>query len=884
MKRILIIGIAILTCFGLMAVPAAPYLTTFTQADGSNLEIYVRGDESLNWSETSDGYTLLNHNQSKYYAVIDQSGDLVASDWQANDLENRSSAEKQFLNSIPQYLRYSRNQVNLANEIRNNRMGGFPTSGVNNLILILANFSDTSPSYTQSNFNNMMNQNNYGGTGSFKQYYMEVSYGALTVNTTVVGWVTLPHNHNYYGPDTRWAEFARDAVVAADPLVDYSQFDNDGNGRVDGVAIYHQGKGQETTGNTTDIWSHSFSLVGGGFYLTLDGVQVSDYTVQAEKQYWSMSGIGVICHEFGHNLGAPDFYDTNYETQGSHDGTGDWDIMGSGAYNGNGDRPAHHNMWTKKFYGWVQPQELYYDGSVSMPSSTTNPVAYYFTTPINGEHILMENVQQTGFNTSVPGNGLLVYHADENWILSHFNQNNVNATSHQGLYIVAAQGGTNSSNTTFPTYSVTSLTDNSYPAIPSWGTFDTSKGLTNITKSGGVVNFNFFDNSAYIPQVSMTNLMNNQYFMVGDEINLDLTIASSILNVGMVEIFVNGITQTVHLAAPYNFTLLASNEHYNNNAGLNEIKVRAYSGNSNYDSYFYFNVIQDEQNYLDQFEEYADFSLTFGEWELIDNDNQATKSLPHYNYPNQTNPKSFMIFNPDATTPYIREIDAYSGSKMAAAFSNSTEIANNDWLISPEFTFAVVIDEYDRDMLVKLNVLGTAAQGELFNVLYATAETDFAEFIALNDAPIEATEAWNTLAFLLPNASESTKIAIQVVSTGGTFVMIDDITASVVLAVSNEDNEVLTPNLLTATNYPNPFNPETTISFNMPKAGHAEVAVFNLKGQLVKTILNDQIATGNHNIVWKGTDTNNRAVASGIYFFRVKTAENTIQKKMILMK
>jgi hypothetical protein len=499
--------------------------------------------------------------------------------------------------------------------------------------------------------------------------------------------------------------------------------------------------------------------------------------------------------------------------------------------------------------------------------------------------MLLENVQQTGFNTSVPGNGLLVYHADENWINSHLNQNNINTTSHQGLYIVSAQGGTNSSSTTFPTYSVTSLTDDSYPAIPSWGSYDISKGLTNITKTSGMVNFNFFDNSAYTPEVTMTNLMNNQYFMVDDEINLDLTIESSILDISMVEIFINGTTQFVHVAEPYNCTLIASYEHSNNNdnSGMNEIIVRAYSGGSIFDSYFYFNVASDP-GYLDQFEEYTDFSLTFGDWELIDNDNQETKQLPYYDYPNQTNPKSFMIFNPEETTPFIREIDAYSGSKMVAAFSNSTDVANNDWLISPAIELPVVIDEYDWEMLVKINVLGTSEPGELFNVLYSTDETDFEEFIPLNDVPMEAEADWSNLSFVLPNASLLTKIAVQVVSTGGMFVMVDDITARVMLAVSNEDNEVITPNLLTATNYPNPFNPETTISFNMPKTGKANVSIFNLKGQLVKTILNEQVETGSHNIIWNGTNAQNSSVASGIYFFRVKTDAQTTQKKMILMK
>ena len=755
------------------------------------------------------------------------------------------------------------------------------------MILILANFSDTYTTYSQTNFNNMMNQNNYSGVGSFKQYYLEVSYGQLTVNTTVIGWVEVPHNHDYYGPESRWAEFARDAVYAADPLVDYSQFDNDGDGRVDGVAIYHQGQGQEITGDTSDIWSHSFSLTGGGYYVTLDGVQISDYTMQAEKQYWSMAGIGVICHEFGHNLGAPDFYDTNYQTSGNQDGTGEWDIMGSGAYNGGGDRPAHHNMWTKKFYGWVQPQELYYDGNISIPSSTTNPVAYYFTTTVDGEYIMLENVQQTGFNAGVPGNGLLVYHADESWIQSHLNQNNINTTSHQGFYIVPAQGSVNSSYAPFPTYSVTSFTDNSYPSIPTWGIYDTSKGLTNITKTGGIVNFNFFDNSAYRPQVTFTNLMNHQYFGIGDEINLDLEIYTSIPenSPDMVEIYVNGITQQVHLSEPYNYSFTATEEHslVNDGSGLNEIMVKIFTNFQPYDSYYYFHVVGDDLRFLDQFEDYSDFAISFGEWELIDNDNQETVYLPYYDYPNQITQKAFMIFNPNTTSPFIREIDAYSGEKMAVAFSNSTEVANDDWLISPEADLAVVIDEFPREMILNLKVLGTQEDGELFNVLYSSVTTNFEEFIPLNDTPIEAQEDWTDLSFNLP-AGDLVKVAVQVISTGGMYVMVDDISIVERMVVSNQDNEINVVNPISASNYPNPFNPETTISFDMPQAGKANVQIYNLRGQLVKTLLNNQVSAGTQNIIWNGRDSKNNSVASGVYFYRIKTANETIQKKMVLQK
>ncbi len=886
MKRNFILVILMLVCYSLVAVPAAPFLTSYIQEDGTEIDIYVRGDERLNWSETSDGYTLLNKNKSKYYAIQDSNGDLVVSDIQANNPENRSNKEREFLARIPKKLGYSQTQINLAKEIRATRMGGFPTTGENELLVILANFSDTYPIYTQANFNNMMNQNNYSGVGSFKQYYLEVSYGQLTVNATVVGWVDVPFYHDYYGAQERWAEFARDAVEAADPLVDYSDFDNDGDGRVDGVAIYHQGRGQETTGDTSDIWSHNFSLTSAGYFVNLDGVQISDYTMQAEQQYWSMSGIGVIAHEFGHNLGTPDFYDTDYQTNGSQDGTGEWDIMGSGAYNGGGDRPAHHNMWSKSYFGWVEPQELYYDGSISIPSSTTNPVAYYFTTPVNGEYMLMENVQQTGFNASVPGNGLLIYHADENWITSHFNQNNINTTSHQGFYVVSASGSTNSASATFPTYSATAFTDNSYPSIPSWGNYDVSKGLNNITKTGGVVNFNFFDNSAYTPQVTFTNLMNNEYFQVGDEVNLDIEIDCSIeaINIDMVEVFVNGVTQYVHLAEPYNYSLTTTMDHYTNNAGLNQVLVRTYTNFQTYDAYTYFNVLGDQPRLLEQFEDFDDFALNFGDWETLDNDNQETIQLPNYDYPNLTEPKSFMIFNPNETSPFIREIQAYSGDKMAVAFSNSTEVANNDWLISPEIDLSVDYpDEYDAQMNLSLNVLGSYEDGELFNVYYSTSESNYEDWITLTENPLEAQDEWTNISYLLP-ADEIVKVAIQVVSTGGSFVMVDDISVLETYPVSNDENEIESISPLRAFNYPNPFNPETTISFNMIENGPATVQVYNLRGQLVKTLLNDQVKAGNQNVVWKGKDANNKNVASGIYFYRITTPDNTIQKKMILQK
>lgn len=84
--------------------------------------------------------------------------------------------------------------------------------------------------------------------------------------------------------------------------------------------------------------------------------------------------------------------------------------------------------------------------------------------------------------------------------------------------------------------------------------------------------------------------------------------------------------------------------------------------------------------------------------------------------------------------------------------------------------------------------------------------------------------------------------------------------------------------------YPNPFNPETTIEFNLKENSQVNIRVYNLKGQLVKTLINGKYEAGNHKIVWNGTNSNEQRVASGLYFCKMETKEKSFTEKMILMK
>jgi hypothetical protein len=103
--------------------------------------------------------------------------------------------------------------------------------------------------------------------------------------------------------------------------------------------------------------------------------------------------------------------------------------------------------------------------------------------------------------------------------------------------------------------------------------------------------------------------------------------------------------------------------------------------------------------------------------------------------------------------------------------------------------------------------------------------------------------------------------------------------------ITSSDDVTVTPKAeLLAQNYPNPFNPTTTIAYNMVEEGNVSIEVFNIKGQKVKTLLNEHMTVGDYTLVWEGTNDNNQKVSSGIYFYKMKSGNYSSTKKMILMK
>ncbi|MFH2056236.1 MAG: M6 family metalloprotease domain-containing protein, partial [bacterium] len=300
------------------------------------------------------------------------------------------------------------------------------------VLVILVDFSDNPASggavadATAADFYDILFSRGVMPFGSLTEFYLENSYGNLLIEGEVAGWYRMPltyaEYHGYqYG--TQWQQpnaqtMAKDACIAADPDIDFSLYDNDGDGTVEGIFVVHAGRGAEESsgGDTLHIWSHAWNVAGG--YQSQDGVTVMRYSTEPEEATGTLSHIGVFCHEFGHTLGLPDLYDVSYLSTG----IGDWGLMSGGSWNGGGQSPSHFCGWSKyvldSLYG-VFGQTINVTGNLSdvvLNAAEADSVRYRIMLPtVSGkEYFMVENRRQQGFDYTLPGAGLLIWHCDDN--------------------------------------------------------------------------------------------------------------------------------------------------------------------------------------------------------------------------------------------------------------------------------------------------------------------------------------------------------------------------------------------------------------------------------------------------------------------------------------
>ncbi|QHT66985.1 M6 family metalloprotease domain-containing protein [Rhodocytophaga rosea] len=444
----------VLLCYAAVAqqisnCPASPYPIIITQADGTSVTIIGKGNQLNAWTETLDGYSVVNKNGVYEYARK-ANGRLVASGMKARNRADRTTAEIEFLQKLPKALK-----PNAPDNINHSLLKsspaasgpqkiGYPKSGNVKALLLLIKYPDLSNTYTKANFNNMMNQSNFNGTGSFKDFYASSSFGQLTISTDVFGWYTASENFNYYSAqngDGRASKLVREAVDAAQAAgVDFSQYDNDGDGVVDGIIVAHAGPGAEEGNQQQFIWSHRWDLSARSNEVTYDGVLIDGYMINPERRLSTngMVGIGVFCHEFGHNLGLPDLYDSN----GGSQGTGEWSLMAGAGWLGNELTPGNFCAWCRTKLGWVTPTPLgIIAGSYSLEAASSSKQVFRINTALPNEYFLLENRQRTGLDEALKGSGLAIWHINTNKTSLYPGSNTVNADENmKGVDLEEADG------------------------------------------------------------------------------------------------------------------------------------------------------------------------------------------------------------------------------------------------------------------------------------------------------------------------------------------------------------------------------------------------------------------------------------------------------------
>lgn len=509
MKRIFFALSFVLSSLISVAVPAYPGLINFSQPDGSKLNIYLRGDEKVHWAETEDGYSLLYDSHGYLcYAVRNADGDMVASELRATDIAQRPPQAVMLLATTPQKIHYSQRQVDnylaMWNQIvpkNDSKAGGSKALvGTRKALVVLFQTRDCQLHHMKIDFVDLFNQHNYTenyAKGSVYDYYYEASNGQFELQVDVIGPITGDHTMAFYGSDDSSGSYSFGTEVAQkiEGLADFSDYDNDHDGVVDGMHIIFAGHGEEAGAGADRIWSHAWYVWNAPTY---NGVTFGRYSCSPELSGsfgTRLTAIGVICHELGHVFGAPDYYDTDYAGSGGEfNGLGSWDIMSGGSWNDSGHSPARHGAYTACYiYHWTTATTLTDPQDVRIEQAGKRHDVYRINTTTDGDFFLLENRQKVGFDKPLSGHGLIVYHIHPN-----ANGGNVSNARHpQQLYIVSAQsslqcpdatpssyGNISGSGTTYPgSFHRDSLTDNSTPWLRPWSGQPNNTPLFSITES-----------------------------------------------------------------------------------------------------------------------------------------------------------------------------------------------------------------------------------------------------------------------------------------------------------------------------------------------------------------------------------------------------------------
>ena len=448
-KRYLLTFIfCVLTFSALFAIPVEHRRFVATLADGSRTVLTSYGDEHLSYFLTDEGkvveltdsgFCLTPYNRDEYLAL------------QAPQVARRKVRRK--IGTLESAL--------------------LGQMGTKHVAVLLVQFQDRAftvasdsasvNTYYQRYCNGMPGVSPYtghGSSGAVSEYFRDQSNGQFVPVFDVVGPVTLDNGYAYYGKDNgsvkdvKYDEFVSESLrKACMAKKDWSELDNNGDGKVDMVFLLYAGLGQNYTnsyGDKNTIWPQerpSSYRIGNVYFAGCSSTCELRPTGASGNVITSTApdGIGVFCHEFSHALGLPDFYDTNNVAFGMDF----WSLMDYGQYYANGCTPVGYTAYERDFMQWQILEELKEPCTLRIPCFAKGGHGYKIVNDKSpNEYYVLENRQDYGWDRvcHTRGHGLMVTHVDYDrttWISNRVNTD----TKHQCLTIIPANNSLLGGNT-----------------------------------------------------------------------------------------------------------------------------------------------------------------------------------------------------------------------------------------------------------------------------------------------------------------------------------------------------------------------------------------------------------------------------------------------------
>lgn len=401
---------------------------TLTQPNGQVLRCFASGDENFHWLHDADGYPITQDPNTGYFVYAVQVNDeLSPTAYIPGTVSPQSIGLQRGVRVTREKLETRRVRIFGSLSERMALARPMPTTGSISNIVIFIRFSDD-PEFTDlvSTYEAMLNSPT-AGYNSMYNYYREVSYNALSIDTTFYptpsGSTVLSYQdfylRNYYRPynsitnpagyvneadrTAREMLLLKNAVDAVSSQVPAGlDIDADDDGEVDNVCFVVYGS---PDGWDALLWPHMWQLYPPAYATYINSKQVWTFNLHMQTSLAS-DGVGLLCHEMFHSLGAPDLYHYSYD---GIDPVSSWDLMEL-----NQNPPQHMGAYMKYRYGdWIASiPEITTSGTYTLnPLTSATGNCYKIRSPNSAaQYFVLEYRRDTGtFESSVPGSGLLVY-------------------------------------------------------------------------------------------------------------------------------------------------------------------------------------------------------------------------------------------------------------------------------------------------------------------------------------------------------------------------------------------------------------------------------------------------------------------------------------------